>query len=242
MRILVLDAALSHCLASLVVDGSATATRETAPGASNYAAELPAMAEAVLAAAGLQARDLTAVGVTVGPGSFTGLRAALALAHGIGSSVARPVIGVSVAEALRQALVGTLRGRQAWVAIDSRRKRVFLDRGDRMAAVSLEALPAVFGRVALAGDAALEVAVRMAARGDDVMLTDARRPGAEAVATIAVLRLHGDLAPLPAQPMYVDPPEAKLPAGGLRPPPATAQTPAERRPGEAAASLHRPTP
>jgi hypothetical protein len=28
------------------------------------------------------------------------------------------------------------------------------------------------------------------------------------------------LAPLAAQPLYVDPPEARLPAGGLRPPPA----------------------
>jgi hypothetical protein len=35
----------------------------------------------------------------------------------------------------------------------------------------------------------------------------------------AVRRLAGELAPLAPQPLYVDPPEARLPAGGLRPGP-----------------------
>jgi tRNA threonylcarbamoyladenosine biosynthesis protein TsaB len=36
---------------------------------------------------------------------------------------------------------------------------------------------------------------------------------------VAERRFKGMLRPLPAQPLYVDPPEARLPAGGLRPPP-----------------------
>jgi hypothetical protein len=52
-----------------------------------------------------------------------------------------------------------------------------------------------------------------------VMLTDARLPQARHIAAIAARRLTGGMPPLPAQPLYVDPPEAKLPAGGLRPPP-----------------------
>jgi hypothetical protein len=51
------------------------------------------------------------------------------------------------------------------------------------------------------------------------MLTDARLPDAVAVARVGARRLAGVLPPLAAQPLYVDPPEAKLPAGGLRPPP-----------------------
>jgi hypothetical protein len=51
------------------------------------------------------------------------------------------------------------------------------------------------------------------------MLTDARLPLARHVAVVAERRIGGKLRPLPAQPLYVDPPEAKLPAGGLRPPP-----------------------
>ena len=84
----------------------------------------------------------------------------------------------------------------------------------------LDALPVPDGKVAVAGDAAAAVAARLAARDADVMLTDARLPIARHVAVVAERRFSGELRPLPAQPLYVDPPEARLPAGGLRPPPA----------------------
>jgi hypothetical protein len=51
------------------------------------------------------------------------------------------------------------------------------------------------------------------------MLTDLRLPPIRQVALVAAQRLRGERPPLPAQPLYVDPPEAKLPQGGLRPPP-----------------------
>jgi hypothetical protein len=73
--------------------------------------------------------------------------------------------------------------------------------------------------VALAGDAANEVAARLAAAGADVLLTNARQIDPVWVARAALARQAAGLAPHPAQPVYVDPPEAKLPAGGLRPPP-----------------------
>ena len=60
---------------------------------------------------------------------------------------------------------------------------------------------------------------RLAARDVDVMLTDARLPIVRHVAVVAERRFQGELRPLPAQPLYVDPPEARLPAAGLRPPP-----------------------
>jgi tRNA threonylcarbamoyladenosine biosynthesis protein TsaB len=86
-------------------------------------------------------------------------------------------------------------------------------------ATPLDALPMPAGRVALAGDAAVALASRLAARDADVMLTDARLPVARHIAVVAERRLRGELRPLPPQPLYVDPPEARLPAGGLRPPP-----------------------
>ena len=39
------------------------------------------------------------------------------------------------------------------------------------------------------------------------------------VARAALIRHAAGLAPRPALPIYIDPPEAKLPAGGLRPEP-----------------------
>ncbi len=52
------------------------------------------------------------------------------------------------------------------------------------------------------------------------MLTDARLPMARHVAMAAECRFRGVLSPLPAQPLYVDPPEARLPGAGQRPSPA----------------------
>ena len=51
-------------------------------------------------------------------------------------------------------------------------------------------------------------------------LTNARLPEAWAIAAAGSARVAGQLPPRDAQPLYVDPPEAKLPAGGLRPTPA----------------------
>ena len=159
------------------------------------------------------------VAVTVGPGSFTGLRGAIALAHGLALGAGCPVVGVTVAEALAKALP-KLPGRSIWVALDNRRGRVFLDIAGALAAWPLDGLPHPDGKVAIAGDQASQVAARLAARGHDVMLTGSRHPQALPVAAIGLRRAQGGLAPLAAQPLYVEPPEARLPAGGLRPVPA----------------------
>ena len=218
MRILALDAALARCAAAVVVDGEVLAARQTA-ATQGHAALLPVMARDVLAEAGIDAASLDLVAVTVGPGSFTGIRAGLALAHGIALAAGVPVIGVTVGEALADSLPH-LGERRLWVAIDSRRGRVFLERGGTVVTTPLDALPVPDGKVAVAGDAAAAVAARLAARDADVMLTDARLPMARHVAMAAACRFRGVLPPLPALPLYVDPPEARLPSAGQRPPPA----------------------
>lgn len=226
MRILALDAALARCSVAVVVDDAVCASRRAAadtPGRSQSAL-LPEMAEAVLAEAGVTADGLDAVAVTVGPGSFTGIRAGLALAHGIALAADIPVIAVTVGEALAEALPH-LGGRVLWSAIDSRRGRVFLERNGRIDAFALQDLPnpgqAV--AVAVAGDAAVAVSAYLAARGVDVMLSDARQPQIRHVALAAAKRFRAQLPPRAALPVYVDPPEAKLPAGGLRPGPVPSQ-------------------
>ena len=218
MRILTLDAALAQCAAAVVVDREGVAVRQTL-AAQGHAALLPVMAREVLAEAAIAATSLNLVAVTVGPGSFTGIRAGLALAHGFALAAGLPVVGVTVGEALADSLP-YLGERQLWVAIDSRRGRVFLERRDSVVATALEALPTPDSKVAVAGDAAAAVAARLAARDADVMLTDARLPIARHVAVVAERRYRGELRSLPALPLYVDPPEARLPAAGLRPPPA----------------------
>jgi tRNA threonylcarbamoyl adenosine modification protein YeaZ len=236
MRILALDAAMARCSAAVVVDGDVVAGRQV-DAARGHAALLPTLVEAVLAEAasilaGLERAGLEPVGldllglgprldliaVTVGPGSFTGIRAGLALAHGIAVATGVPLVGVSVGEALADAFPHL--GRRAlWCAIDSRRGRIFLERDGAVAAMAIDQLPRPEGPVAVAGDAAPAVAARLAARDVDVMLTDARLPVARHIALVAQRRAAGELAPRAAQPLYVDPPEARLPAAGLRPTP-----------------------
>ena len=217
MLILGVDASLARCSAA-VVDDAAVLAEAVAEGGRFYATVLPVLARDVLHQAGGRPPD--SVAVTVGPGSFTGLRAALALAHGIALAVGRPAVGVTVAEALADAVPPNA-DRTLWVAIDRSRERVFLQRGGgEPLPFSLDALPRPDGPVALAGDAAGVVAALLAAQGCDAVATDSRLPLARHVAAIGARRLAGLLAPLAALPLYIDPPEARLPAGGLRPPPA----------------------
>lgn len=219
MIILALDAALGRCSAAIVSNGLVLAHRRQ-DGGRGQAALLAPMVADVLAEADIPATSLGAVAVTVGPGSFTGLRAAIALAQGVAAGAGCPLIGVTVAEALIAALPATATSRDVWVAIDSRRDRVFLLRGLDATAYALTELPHAIGRIAVAGDAAIAVASRLAARATaSVMLTDARLPDAVMVAAVAARRLAGELPKLAAEPMYIDAPEAKLPAGGLRPAP-----------------------
>ena len=166
--------------------------------------------------AGLRAVDLDLVAVTVGPGSFTGIRGGIALGQGIAFAADRPLVGVTVGEALAQSLP-QLGGRKLWCAIGSRRGRIFLERDGDILSLAVSELPEPDAPVAVAGNAAADVASRLAARGFNVMLTDARMPAGRSVAQVAERRWHGLVRPLSAQPLYVDPPEAKLPKAPLSP-------------------------
>jgi len=218
--ILALDASLARCSAALLADGEIRAHRML-DGERGHAATLPPMVQALLREAGVAATDLDAVAAVVGPGGFTGIRAALALAQGIALAAGLPVLGVTTGEALVAALPAAERaGRAIWSVIDNRRGRVVLERfaaGVNAAeampeACDIAALPLPAGPVLLVGDAADSVAAALAARGAEVLVTGSRMPDAAAAARVAALRLAGRLPPLAARPLYVEPPAVRLPA------------------------------
>jgi tRNA threonylcarbamoyladenosine biosynthesis protein TsaB len=217
MLVLAFDSAVARCSAGLVRDGVLLATRQQ-DALRGQASLLPVLVQELLDATGVQPDLLDLIGVIVGPGSFTGIRSGVALAHGIALAAGVPLVGVTVGEALADSLplLGT---RRLWSAIDNRRGRIFLERNGAVVACALDALPSPDGPVAVAGDAAPVVAARLAARGADVMLTDARLPAVRHIAEVAARRLADAIPPRAAQPLYVEPPEARLPPGGLRPPP-----------------------
>ncbi len=215
MRILALDSAVARCSATVVADGEVIAgyQQDLERG---HAAVLPVMVRDCLRDAGLHAWDCDAIAVTVGPGSFTGIRGGLALAQGLAAAAGRPIIGVTVGEALADSLP-LLGGRTLWCATTSRRGRVFLEIGAEVLSLAVTDLPYPNGPVAVAGGAAADIACRLAARGANVMLTDARLPTGRHIAQVAERRFLGAIGALSVEPLYVDPPEAKLP-GGKSPP------------------------
>jgi tRNA A37 threonylcarbamoyladenosine modification protein TsaB len=167
--------------------------------------------------AAVKTEAITHVAVTIGPGSFTGLRTAIALAQGYAAAAGLPLWGITLAEAYRTALPQLLH--PLWVAVRARAGRIFLLRDNVAEAFADADLPLPAGMVALAGDAANDAAARLAARGGAVLLTNAKSLDPVWVAQAAMAQLGAGRAPAPAQPLYVDPPEAKLPAAGLRPAP-----------------------
>ncbi len=150
-----------------------------------------------------------AVAATVGPGSFTGIRAALALAQGLAMGFGVPAVAVSTAEALA-AEVGEGR---VLVAIDSRRGHAFLAGFIVRAGIPEEILPPVVwrqGERLPGGDWGIIV-------GDAAALLDPRAvpswPRAQAVGAVAAARLSGRILPRPFAALYVDPPAVRAPPG-----------------------------
>ena len=211
MRILALDGAMARCSVALVEDGRVLAAEgeDTQRG---HASLLPAMAWRVLARAGVAATNLDAVAVGVGPGGFTGLRAAIALATGLALGAGCRLIGVTTGEALVAALPA--RDGPVWSVIDNRRGGVLLERFAAGAAVpcaapvslSAEALEWPEGPLVLVGDAAAMLARAGARPGGPVL------PDAVAVARVGALRLAGVIPDRAATPLYVEPPSVRPPA------------------------------
>lgn len=206
--ILALDAAGPRAGVALLDETGTLRARQTVDATQGLSEYLPQLLEAVLAAA--EVRPLC-VAVTVGPGSFTGLRSAIALAQGYATAAGLPLLGVPVGEAFAAAFPAL--HRPLWVALRARRDRLFIVREGRAEAFADAAIPRPDGPVALAGDTAREVAARLAAAGHDVLLTDGRLIDPVWVARAALAREASGLPPHPAMPLYVDAPEARLPAG-----------------------------
>ena len=98
MKILAFDASTEYCSTALWIQG-AVCTREQHAGITHSQLLLP-QCQAVLAEAGLSFADLDGIAFGMGPGSFTGLRIACAVAQGLAFAADVPVVGVSGLQAL----------------------------------------------------------------------------------------------------------------------------------------------
>jgi tRNA threonylcarbamoyladenosine biosynthesis protein TsaB len=86
MIILGLDTCLSACSVA-VLDGARVLAARSEVMARGHQERLAPMAQAVMAEAGLPFSAIRRLGVTVGPGSFTGLRVGVAFAKGLAAAL-----------------------------------------------------------------------------------------------------------------------------------------------------------
>lgn len=98
---LAIDTSLACCQAGVFRDGVALAVT-VEPMSRGHQEALPPMVETLLATAGISPRDIDLVAVTLGPGSFTGVRVGLSFAKGLASGLGRPLKGVGSLEALNR--------------------------------------------------------------------------------------------------------------------------------------------
>ena len=219
MLILALEGSLARCSAAILQGNTVlAAARHDAPR--GQPAILPPLVERVLAEAGLKPTAMDAVAVGVGPGGFTGLRTAIALAEGMAQALGKPLIGVTTGEALVAELPEALRGKGAvWSVLDQRQGRVVLEIFPAGAAMPeapvilpIETLPDPGGTLILVGDAAEQLVPVLIARGIAASAHPPALPNAEALGLVAARRLAGLLPPRGAAPLYAEPPATTAPS------------------------------
>ena len=213
MILLALDTSLSACSVAVTRHGEVLAALSE-PMHRGHQERLAPMVEEAVKAAGVTFSAIDRVGVTVGPGSFTGLRVGLAFAKGLGLALGRPCVGVGTLEALAASDPGP---GLTVAAVDAKRDQVYLQAFESGAAVMApDALP--LGQAAarlaelwrggplrLIGPGAALLAE--AAAGAEVI--ERATPDPVAVAALAARKP----ASAGARPLYLRAPDAKLPGG-----------------------------
>jgi tRNA threonylcarbamoyladenosine biosynthesis protein TsaB len=120
--VLALDTCLGACSVAILT-GDRLLGEMSEPMTRGHQERLAPMVRDLMAASKVAFGEVDRIAVTVGPGSFTGLRVGLAFAKGLALALARPCIGVGTLEAL--AAGAGMEGRAAAV-IDAGRGCVYV--------------------------------------------------------------------------------------------------------------------
>lgn len=221
MRVLIVDTALGACSACVVEDGRLLGVRSELM-ARGHQERLAGMVRDAVADAAKEAGGgfdaLDRIGVTVGPGSFTGLRVGLAFAQGLGAALDRPVVGISTLDALAVSIKPA--GLVAAV-IDARRGQVYarLFRDGRPLG-GPEALPLEIAADRIAAAAAGAPPILVGSGATVLVEAFPERLGAAVTArlpapspeALAYMTAMADPATAPPRPLYLRAPDATPPS------------------------------
>lgn len=135
MKVLVIDTALGACTVG-VFDGDRPLSVRSEVMSKGHAERIGGLVRDTVAEAGPGLggfEALNRIGVTVGPGSFTGLRVGLAFAQGLGAALDVPVVGISTLAALAKSKAIERKEKFSGIeppgilaAIDARRGQVYI--------------------------------------------------------------------------------------------------------------------
>lgn len=126
MIVLAIDTALEACSAAVLdTDAPRLLASESQAMARGHAEALMPMIDRVMSAAGVAYLALDRIAVTVGPGSFTGLRVAISAARGLGLAAGKPVVGLTTLSAFAAPLVAPDNDGPIICAIDARHDHVY---------------------------------------------------------------------------------------------------------------------
>lgn len=214
MLTLCIDTAGADCAVLLAQDGAAAAQARETLGR-GHAERLAPMTQDVLRAAGAAPGDLDRIGVVTGPGSFAGIRVGVAFARGLALTLDIPALGLSLFDLLARAYARepalavahdaargeiALRLYRAGAAQEELRRLSIEDAADSVRAFPDSPLIAGSGAALLAP---LVPRARVASdAGADLIL-------------LARMIAGADPDTYPPTPLYVRPPDAKLPGGIL---------------------------
>ena len=155
LTLLGFDTATTACSGALWAGGEVIAHRRIEAGG-RHAETLVPMLREVAAEGNTTLAAVDRFAVTVGPGSFTGIRIGLATARGLALALKRPLVDLSTLEVLAAGVPKAERGGPILAALDAGRGRLYAQLFDRSLsalsepqALHVEALP---GLVVAAGN------------------------------------------------------------------------------------------
>lgn len=100
--ILNIETATKNCSVSLAKDGKTILLKEIAEQGYSHAEKLHVFIEDILKESGITVRDLKAIAISKGPGSYTGLRIGVSAAKGLCYALQIPLISVDTLQVLAQ--------------------------------------------------------------------------------------------------------------------------------------------
>lgn len=223
MPVLAIDTAMNACSAAVGGGAAVLASRVEAMRQGQAERLLP-MVEEVMAEAGARYDAIALIAVTVGPGTFTGVRIGVAAARGLSLATGAPVLALTSLEGIAAAAVSVPTAKPLVIVSDARRGEVYHQSFDCSGAiplatseVQLTALDDLAAQLPAepflaAGSAAALIA---SAQGVCDILEDAPDdPVAARLLPLAAARA-GEARPGPqVAPLYLRAPDAKLPGSG----------------------------